>query len=78
VEKGATARRVYLPHGAWYDFWTNECVEGGREITRPVDLETMPLHLRAGSILPLGPVKQYAAEKTDEPLSLTIYPGADG
>ncbi|HET7871714.1 MAG TPA: DUF5110 domain-containing protein, partial [Terriglobales bacterium] len=78
VEKDATTRRVYLPAGAWYDFWTNERIEGGREITRPVDLETMPLYARAGSILPLGTVKQHVAEKTDEPLSLTIYPGADG
>ena len=78
VEKDATTRRVYLPAGAWFDFWTNERIEGGREITRPVELETIPLYARAGSILPLGPVKQHVAEKTDEPLSLTIYPGADG
>lgn len=78
VEKGATTRRVYLPHGDWYDFWTNERIAGGREIARQVDLETMPLYVRAGSILPLGPVKQYVSEKTDQPLSLTIYPGADG
>ena len=78
VEKGATSRQVYLPRGKWYDFWTNEQIEGGREITRPVNLETMPLYVRAGSVLPLGPVKQYVDEKSDEPLSLSIYPGADG
>ena len=77
VEKGATTRRVYLPRGAWYDFWTQERVEGGREISRPVDLETMPLYVREGSILPLGPVKQFTSEKVDEPLSVSIYPGAD-
>ena len=77
VEKGATARRVYLPRGAWYDFWTNERVEGGREISRPVDLETIPLYVRAGSILPLGPVKQFTGEIVEEPLSVSIYPGAD-
>jgi alpha-glucosidase/alpha-D-xyloside xylohydrolase len=77
VEMGATTRRVYLPRGAWYDFWTQERVEGGREISRPVDLETMPLYVREGSILPLGPVKQFAGEKIDEPLSIYIYPGAD-
>ncbi len=70
-------RRVYLPRGAWYDFWTHERVEGGREISRPVDLETIPLYVREGSILPLGPVKQYTGEKIDEPLSVSIYPGAD-
>jgi alpha-glucosidase (family GH31 glycosyl hydrolase) len=77
VEKGATSRPVYLPRGAWYDFWTGERVEGGREISREVNLETMPLYLRAGSILPLGPVKQYTSENVDQPLSLSIYPGAD-
>lgn len=77
VEKGATTSRVYLPRGAWYDFWTYERLEGAREITRPVDLETMPLYVRAGSILPLGPVKQFSGEKVDEPLSVSIYPGAD-
>ena len=77
-EKGATSRRVYLPRGSWYDFWTGERTEGGREISRDVDLETMPLYVRAGAILPLGPVKQYTGEKVDAPLSVTIYPGADG
>jgi alpha-glucosidase (family GH31 glycosyl hydrolase) len=77
VEQGATTRQVYLPRGAWYDFWTSERLEGGREITRQVDLETMPLYVRGGSILPLGPVKQYTGEKVDEPLAISIYPGAD-
>ena len=77
VEKGATSRRVYLPRGAWYDFWTHERVEGAREISRPVDLETIPLYVREGSILPLGPVKQFTGEKVDEPLSILIYPGRD-
>ena len=77
VEKGATTRAVYLPHGAWHDFWTGERIEGGREIKRTVDLETMPLYARAGSILPLGPVKQHVAEKSDQRLSITVYPGAD-
>jgi len=62
IEKGATTRRVYLPRGTWYDFWTHERVEGGREISRPVDLETIPLYVREGSILPLGPVKQFSGE----------------
>ena len=77
VEKEAGARRVYLPPTTWYDFWTGERIEGGREISRPVDLETMPLYVRAGSILPLGPVKQFVDEKVDGPLTISIYPGAD-
>jgi alpha-glucosidase/alpha-D-xyloside xylohydrolase len=77
VDKGATERQVYLPRGAWYDYWTGERLEGGREISRAVDLETTPLYVRAGSILPLGPVKQYVGERVEEPLSLSIYPGGD-
>lgn len=78
VEQGATSRKVYLPSGEWYDFWTGEQMAGGREIIRPVDLETIPLYVAAGTILPLGPVKQHTSENVDEPLSITIYPGADG
>ena len=78
TEKGATSRRLYLPRGLWYDFWTGETVEGGREITRAVDLETVPLYVRAGTILPIGPVKQFTGETTDGPLTLRVYPGANG
>lgn len=76
TEKGATSRRVYLPQGDWYDFWTEERVAGGREVSREVDLATMPLYVRAGSVLPLGPVKQYTAEKVEGPMTLVVYPGA--
>lgn len=78
VEEGARSRLVYLPRGEWHDFWTGERLHGGVEIRRPVDLETMPLYVRAGALLPLGPVKQYAEEPTKEPLSVVLYPGADG
>ena len=78
TEKGAASRRLYLPHGSWFDFWTEEKVAGGREVDRPVDLATMPLYVRAGSIIPMGPVKQYTGEKVSGPLTLTVYPGADG
>lgn len=77
-ESSATSRRVYLPAGDWYDFWTGEQMKGGTEISRNVDLETLPLFVRAGAILPLGPVKQYTSETVDEPLSINVYPGADG
>ena len=78
VEKNASSRRLYLPRGAWYDFWTDERVEGGREIDRAVDLATMPLYVRAGALVPMGPVKQYTAEAVEGPLTVTVYPGADG
>jgi alpha-glucosidase (family GH31 glycosyl hydrolase) len=78
VEKDATERKLYLPKGVWYDFWTGEKHDGGVEITRPVDLTTIPLYMRAGAIVPMGPVKQYTGEKVDGPLNIAIYPGADG
>lgn len=78
VEKGATSRTLYLPKGVWHDFWTHERVDGGREITRPVDLATIPLYVRAGALIPMGPVKQYTEEPSDAPTTLTVYPGASG
>jgi len=78
VEKGATSRAVYLPRGRWHDFWTEEVVPGGREITRPVDLSTTPLYVRAGAVVPIGPVRQYSDEPSDVPVVLTVYAGADG
>jgi len=75
TEKGATLRKLYLPRGDWYDFWTEEKLEGGREVARPIDLATMPLYVRAGAVLPMGPVKQHAAEKVDGPFAITLYPG---
>jgi alpha-glucosidase (family GH31 glycosyl hydrolase) len=78
VEKGATRRGVYLPRGLWYDFWTGERVEGGRELDRAVDLETTPIYVRAGAIVPMGPLRQYTDEPVEGPLTLHVYPGADG
>jgi alpha-glucosidase/alpha-D-xyloside xylohydrolase len=78
TEKGATTRKLYLPRGTWYDFWTEEKLEGGREIERKVDLSTTPLFVRAGAVLPLGPVKQYSDEPVDGPLTLVVYPGING
>jgi alpha-glucosidase/alpha-D-xyloside xylohydrolase len=78
TEKGASARRVYLPRGTWYDFWTGERVRGGREIDRAIDLETLPLYVRAGAIVPMGPVKQYTAGTRDRLFTVIVYPGADG
>ncbi len=78
VEKGATSRTLYLPRGTWYDFWTNEKHEGGREVERQVDLSTLPLYVRAGAVIPMGPLKQYTAEVVDGPLALTVFPGANG
>jgi len=72
-------RQVYLPAGCdWYDFWTCRRYAGGQVITAEASLDIIPLFVRAGSILPLGPAIQYAGEQTEEPLELWVYPGAEG
>jgi alpha-D-xyloside xylohydrolase len=77
LKEHATERTVYLPAGAnWYDFWTGERTAGGKELTAPAPLDRIPLDVRAGSILPLGPVIEYAGQSTD-PIELRVYPGAD-
>jgi alpha-glucosidase/alpha-D-xyloside xylohydrolase len=78
TEKGATSRSVYLPRGKWFDFWTEDGIEGGREVARKVALETMPLYVRAGAIIPMGPVMQYTDEISNPPITVNVYPGADG
>jgi len=76
--KGATTRSVYLPAGEWYDWWTKARVTGGRTIERAVDLATMPIYARAGAIVPVDPVRQYADEAVSGPTSLQVFPGANG
>ena len=78
VERGALERELYLPAGQWWDFWTSTPAAGGTKIKRAVDLETMPVFVKAGTILPTGPVRQFASEATSEPVTLSIYPGVDG
>ncbi|MBQ7564674.1 MAG: DUF5110 domain-containing protein [Lachnospiraceae bacterium] len=69
----------YLPKGVdWYDFRTGKFYPGGQEITVPADISSIPVFVRAGSILPTKEGLSYAAEENGEPLSLTVYPGADG
>jgi len=77
-EKQAKTRTVYLPEGLWYDWWTNEKINGGRKINKQVNLSIMPLYVKAGAIIPLDTVKQYVDEKTSSPLRIKIYTGADG
>jgi alpha-D-xyloside xylohydrolase len=69
----------YLPKGAkWYDFWTNKPYNGGQTVTLETSLDRVPMFVRAGSILPLGPEMQYVGEKAWDNLEMRIYPGADG
>ena len=69
----------YLPKGVlWYDFWTNKTYKGGQTVTLQTSLDRVPMFVRAGSILPLGPEMQYVGEKAWDHLEIRIYPGADG
>ena len=77
TEQGATSRKVYLPAGSdWYNYWTNERVHGGQTIDVAAPIDTIPLFVRAGSIVPLGA----AVESTHQAQALEkirVYPGAD-
>jgi alpha-D-xyloside xylohydrolase len=75
----ATRRTVYLPAAAaWYDFWTGAQVRGSQEIEAEAPLDRMPLFVRAGSILPMGPEIEYATQNPEGPIELRVYRGADG
>ena len=78
TEPAATTRQLYLPQAKWYDFWTGTSVEGGRMIDAPTTLDRLPLYVRAGSILPLGPAEEWSTEKPEDPIELRIYRGSDG
>jgi alpha-glucosidase/alpha-D-xyloside xylohydrolase len=77
TDQGATSRSVYLPAGCdWYNYWTNERIKGGRTITAAAPIDTIPLFVRAGSIVPLGaPV--LSTEQPQAIASVRVYPGAD-
>jgi alpha-D-xyloside xylohydrolase len=78
TEPGTTSRHLYLPRARWYDFWDGKATDGGKAVDAPVTLERIPLFVRAGSIVPMGPDVEYAAEKTADPMELRVYRGADG
>jgi len=75
----AKSTKVYLPAGTvWYDFWTNEKINGGQEITKETTINMIPLFIKSGSIIPFGPEVQYATEKKWDNLEIRVYPGANG
>lgn len=78
IEQGATHRTVYLPAGSdWYNYWTNERVHGGRTIEAEAAIDTLPLFVKAGSIVPLGSEVQ-SAHQPQTIASVRVYPGANG
>ena len=77
-EKREKTRAAYLPaQHTWYDFWTGNTFEGGAVVKADASIDKIPLYVKAGSIIPVGPFVQYAAEKPSDPVELRIYPGAD-
>jgi alpha-D-xyloside xylohydrolase len=73
------ARSVYLPAGTdWYDFWTDRRYAGGQTIDASATLDVIPLYVRAGSIVPMGPCRQYVDDQPDAPIELHVYPGDNG
>jgi alpha-glucosidase (family GH31 glycosyl hydrolase) len=74
TREGATAWPVYLPAGGWYDFWTGTRYEGPAGITLDAPLDRLPLLVRAGAIVPMGPVVQYTGERPLDEVTLLIYP----
>jgi alpha-D-xyloside xylohydrolase len=78
TEQGATTRHLYLPRSKWYDFWTGAACTGPTDIDAPAPLSRIPLYVRRGSIVPMGPDLEYAEQKPADPIELRVYPGADG
>ena len=78
TETASATRQVYLPQAKWYDFWAGTSVDGGRMINAITPLDRLPLYVRAGSILPLGPDQEWSTQKPEDPIELRVYPGADG
>jgi alpha-D-xyloside xylohydrolase len=73
------SRELYLPNGTgWYDFWTGEKFTGGQTIKKEAPIDIIPLFVKAGSIIPIGPKVQFAAEKKWDNLEIRIYEGANG
>ena len=75
LEQGKNNRVVYLPEGTWIDYWTNEAIEGGGDILKEAPLETCPIYIKSGSIIPNYPEQNYVGEKKITELTLDIYEG---
>jgi len=78
--QAATTQSVYLPatSGPWVNFWTGAASEAGKKLEAAAPVETLPLFIRPGSIVPMGPFLQYSDEKKPDPIELRVYPGANG
>lgn len=73
LEPNAQGRRMYFPKGNWYNFWNDELIEGGKELYVETRLDTMPIYVKEGAIIPKFPVQQYVGEKEIEQITLDVY-----
>lgn len=78
LRPGAVARSVYLPAGNWYDFWTGEKHRGRQQIVAHADLATLPVFVRAGAVIPMGPVRPFIGRKQPGAIAFHVWPGASG
>jgi alpha-D-xyloside xylohydrolase len=79
IENAPKTREVYLPKGAvWFDFWSGKAQPGGQTIQADAPISRIPLFVKAGSIVPMGPRQQFTNEKPCDPIELRVFPGADG
>jgi alpha-D-xyloside xylohydrolase len=78
TEPGVTSRTVYLPEAKWYDFWTGSQIKGGHIVEAVAPLERLPLYVKEGSIVPLGPDEEWSTQKPADPIELRVYRGRDG
>ena len=77
-KKGAIFRKLYLPSGIWYDWWTNQREVGKSWLNYKVDLKAMPIFVRAGAIIPIAPIHQFTGDTANSSLTIKIYSGANG
>lgn len=79
MDGGVSQWKVYLPENqaGWYDWWTGRKLDGGQYVNAEADIETIPVYVKGGSIVPTGPDRQHVAEKVDGPVIFNVYPGAD-
>jgi len=73
MDEGATSRAVYLPAGTWWDFWSGAAVAGGRYVTAAAPLDRIPLFIRDGAMIPMGPLVQHVDERPTDPLELHFW-----
>jgi alpha-glucosidase len=78
VDEGGTSRTLYLPRGEWYDFYTNERIQGGAEITVDAPLDHLPLYVRAGAAIPTQAVVQHTGECSSAAIEWIVYPDSAG